>query len=148
MAWPSHVRSIPELNRLRTQLRHDDLSDGGQVLAQLFLLDAGADPETLRRHTFETVERLPRQVAKKAPPGAEAIIVSSVSTLIRSGKDGERHLEVRVDNVETASRRRQVLGAVTQTDTDPAVLIRHGLGAVGRTVDTALTAFTNGCCGF
>ena len=42
---------------------------------------------------------------------------------------------------------RQVFGAVTRTDTDPAALIRRGLEAIGRTEGTALTAFTDGCPG-
>jgi hypothetical protein len=44
MEWPSHARSTPELDRLR---------------AQLFPVDAGADPETLRRYTLKTAEALP-----------------------------------------------------------------------------------------
>src|SRR4051795_7192506 len=34
-----------------------------------------------------------------------------------------------------------------QTDTDIKVLIRRSLDAVGRTADTVLTAFTDGCSG-
>jgi hypothetical protein len=69
------------------------------------------------------------------------------STFIRSGEEGERHLEVRIGNVETRAGRRQVFGAVAKTDTDPAALIRHSLDAVGRTEGTGLTAFTDGCPG-
>jgi hypothetical protein len=69
------------------------------------------------------------------------------STFIRSCKDGERHLEVRVGNVETQSGGRQVFGAVAKADTDIRALIRRNLDAVGRTQDTALTAFTDGCSG-
>ena len=69
------------------------------------------------------------------------------STFIRSCEDGERHLEVRVGNVETESGGRQVFGAVARADTDIEVLIRRNLDAVGRTEDTALTAFTDGCPG-
>lgn len=67
------------------------------------------------------------------------------STFIRSCEAGERHLEVRIGNAETATRRRQVFGAVARTDTDLAALIRGSLDAVGRTATTALTAFTDGC---
>src|SRR5208337_3697949 len=42
---------------------------------------------------------------------------------------------------------RQVFGAVAKADTDIKVLIRRSLDAVGRTEDTALTAFTDGCSG-
>jgi hypothetical protein len=69
------------------------------------------------------------------------------STFIRSCEAGERHLEVRIGNVETATGRRQVFGAVAKTDTDLAALIQRSLDAVGRTGKTALTAFTDGCSG-
>src|ERR671939_75884 len=84
--------------------------------------------------------------AQPATP-AEAIVVTLDSTFIRSCEDGERHLEVRIGNVETATGRRRVFGAVAKTDTDPAALIRGSLDAVGRTETTELTAFTDGCPG-
>ena len=49
---------------------------------------------------------------------ASAIVVTLDSTFIRSCEDGERHLEVRVGNVETESGGRQVFGAVAKSDTD------------------------------
>ena len=61
--------------------------------------------------------------------------------------EGERHLEVRIGNVETATGCRQVFGAVAKTDTDLAELIRSSLDAVEHTKDTVLTAFTDGCPG-
>jgi hypothetical protein len=76
-----------------------------------------------------------------------AIAVTLASTFIRSCEDGERHLEVRVGNVETKSGGRQVFGAVAKADTDIKVLIRRNLDAVGRTEDTESTAFTDGCPG-
>src|SRR3954452_21700930 len=128
--------------------RPDALSDGRRGAGQVFPVDAGADPETLRRHTFKIAEALPAQVAMKPPPtGAEAIVVTLDSTFIRSCEAGERQLEVRVGNVETASGGRQVCGAVAKTDTDLAGLIRRSLDAVGRTEGTVLTAFTDGCPG-
>ena len=69
------------------------------------------------------------------------------STFIRSREEGERHLEVRVGNVETANPGGQVFGAVAKADTDISTLIRQSLRAVGRTDDTELTAFTDGCPG-
>jgi hypothetical protein len=74
-------------------------------------------------------------------------VVTLGSTFIRSCEAGERHLEVRVGDVETASGKRQAFGAVARTDTDPAALIRRGLDAVGHTEGTAPTAFTDGCPG-
>jgi hypothetical protein len=72
-------------------------------------------------------------------------VVTLDSTFIRSCEDGERHLEVRVGNVETKAGGRQVFGAVAKADTAIEALIRRELDAVGRTVDTAVTAFTDGC---
>jgi hypothetical protein len=149
LGWPSHIRSTPELDRLRAQLAAlMPYRTAAEVLGQVFPVDAGADPETLRRHTFKIAEALPAQVTMKPPPtGAEAIVVTLDSTFIRSCEAGERRLEVRIGNVETASGRRQVFGAVAKTDTDLAGLIRRSLDAVGRTESTVLTAFTDGCPG-
>ncbi len=54
---------------------------------------------------------------------------------------------MRIGKVETQSGGRQVFGAVAKADTDIRALIRHTLDAVGRTENTALTAFTDGCPG-
>src|SRR3954447_7466982 len=149
LGWPPHIRSTPELDRLRAQFAAlMPYRTAAEVLGQVFPVDAGADPETLRRHTFKIAAALPVQVAMKPPPaGAEAIVVTLDSTFIRSCEAGERRLEVRIGNVETASGGRQVFGAVAKTDTDLAGLIRRSLDAVGRTEGTALTAFTDGCSG-
>ena len=69
------------------------------------------------------------------------------STFVRSCEAGERHLEVRIGNVETTTEQRQVFAAVAKTDTDLAALIQRSLDAVGRTEGTMLTAFTDGCPG-
>jgi len=74
-------------------------------------------------------------------------VVTLDSTFIRSCAEGERHLQVRVGNVGTAAGGRQVFGAVAKAGTDIAELIRRRLDAVGRTGDTALTAYTDGCPG-
>jgi hypothetical protein len=69
------------------------------------------------------------------------------SIFIRSCHHDERHLEARVGNVEAHKGGRQVFGAVARADTDIAALIQRSLEAVGRTADTAVTAFTDGCPG-
>ena len=52
VGWPSHARSTPELDRLRAQLSAlMTYRTAAEVLAQVFPVDAGADPETLRCHT-------------------------------------------------------------------------------------------------
>jgi hypothetical protein len=63
---------------------------------------------------------------------APSITVTLDSTFIRSREDGERHLEVRVGNVETQSGGRQVFGAVAKADTDIKVLIGRGRGESAR----------------
>src|SRR5215212_3827981 len=115
----------------------------------MFPVDAGLDPESLRRHTFKVVEILPIRPATEAPvsAGAETITLTLDATFVRSCEDGERHLEVRIGNVETATGERQVFGALARTDTDLAALIRGNLDAVGRTRNTVLAAFTDGCPG-
>jgi hypothetical protein len=117
------------------------------VLGQMFPVDAGTDAETLRRRTLKIGEMLRDDATIKPVTAISAITVTLDSTFIRSCEDGERHLEVRVGNVETASGGRQVFGAVAKADTDIKVLIRRSLDAVGRTADTVLTAFTDGCSG-
>jgi hypothetical protein len=66
---------------------------------------------------------------------------------IRSCEAGQRHLEVRLGNVETSAGARQVFAAVARTDTAVEVLIRRGLAAVGQTDKTTMTAVTDGCSG-
>src|SRR3954453_20853253 len=53
--WPSHARSTPELDRLRAQISAlMTYRTAAEELAQLFPVDAGSDPETLRCCTFKT----------------------------------------------------------------------------------------------
>src|SRR4051794_18969881 len=146
--WPPHVRSTPELDRLRAQLSALlTYRTAAALLGQMFPVDAGQAPESLRRHTFKVAENLPVPATVRPATPAEAIVVTLDSTFVRSCEDDERHLEVRIGNVETATGRRQVFGAVAKTDTDLVALIRGSLDAVGRTKETVLTAFTGGCPG-
>jgi len=148
IAWPAHCRSTPELDRLQAHLcalmTYRTATD---VLGQMFPVDAGKHHETLRRHTLKVGEALGECATIRPDTAASAIVVTLDSTFIRSCAEGERHLEVRVGNVETASGGRQVFGAVAKSSTPIAELIRRNLDAVGRTGDTALTAFTDGCPG-
>ena len=117
------------------------------LLEQMFPVDAGKGPETLRRHTLRAGEALADCAAARPETAAPAIAVTLDSTFIRSCEDGERHLEVRVGNLETKSGGRQVFGAVARSGTDIKVPIHRNLEAVGRTDSSALTAFTDGCPG-
>ncbi len=147
-AWPAHCRSTPELDRLQAHLSAlMTYRTAADVLGQMFPVDAGKHHETLRRHTLKVGEALGECVVTQPETAAPAIVVTLDSTFIRSCENGERHLEVRVGNVETNAGGRQVFGAVAKAGTDIAALIRRNLDAVGRTEDTALTAFTDGCPG-
>ena len=125
----------------------DDVSDSSRPARADGPGDAGQNPETLRRHTFKVAETLPMPAALKSATPGEAITLTLDSTFIRICEDSGQHLEVRIGNVETATGRQQVFGAVAKTDTELATLIRGNLDAVGRTRDTASTAFTDGCPG-
>ena len=117
------------------------------LLQHVLPIDAGTSPETLRSHTLQVGKRLGDAAAEKPPIAATAITISLDSTFIRSRDDGERHLEVRVGNVETVDGGRQVFGAVTRAETDITTLIERTLKTVGRTDTTEVTAFTDGCPG-
>ena len=132
ISWPSHCRSTPELDRLRAHLSAlMTYRVAAGLLEQMFPIDAGTDPETLRRHSLRVGKAVADRAAIRPETSAPAITVTLDSTFIRSCEDGERHLEVRVGNVETKSGARQVFGAVAKTDTDIKVLIRQSLDAVG-----------------
>ena len=57
----------------------------------------------------EVGEALGDYVATRPETAASAIVVTLDSTFIRSCENGERHLEVRVGSVETASCVRKLL---------------------------------------
>jgi hypothetical protein len=78
---------------------------------------------------------------------AAAISISVDSPFIRRCEEAERHLEVRVGNVENGAGGRQVFGAVAGSETDLVTLIGRTLDGVGRTEATVLTGFTDGCAG-
>jgi hypothetical protein len=147
--WPSRCRSTPELDQLQAHLSAlITYRVAAGVLQHLLPIDAGRSPETLRNHTLRIGEQLVTAAADQPTTAAAAAITVSVdSTFIRSREEGEPHLEVRVGNVETAGGGRRVFGAVAKAGTDISALIRRNLRAVGRTDDTEVTAFTDGCPG-
>jgi hypothetical protein len=116
VGWPSRCRSTPELDQLQAHLSAlMSYRFAAGVLQHLLPIDAGRSPETLRNHTLRIGEQLGTATADQPTTAAAAAITVSVdSTFIRSREEGERHLEVRVGNVETASGGRQVFGAVAK----------------------------------
>jgi hypothetical protein len=148
VGWPWHCRSTPELDQLRAHLAAlMPYRVAADVLAHMIPVNAGTDPETLRRHTLKIGKALGNDAGVSLATATPTIAITLDSTFIRSCEDGERHLEVRVGNVETEAGGRQVFGAVAKAETDIERLIRRSLDAVGRTEDTVLTAFTDGCSG-
>jgi hypothetical protein len=146
--WPSHCRSTPQLDQLQARLSAlMPYRVAAEVLQHLLPVDAGKSPETFRRHTLQVGKQLSDAAAERPPGAAAAITISLDSTFIRSREDGERHLEVRVGNIETVDGGRQVFGAVTRAETDITALIQRTLETVGRTDTTEVTAFTDGCPG-
>ena len=142
--WPAHCRSTPELDQLRAQfsaLMPYRVAAG--VLELLLPIDAGTDPETLRACTLKVGEDLRDAAPAETATAAAAITLTLDSTFIRSCEDGQRHLEVRLGNVETSDGGRQVFAAVAKTDTSIEALIQRCLKEVGQTADTELTAFTD-----
>jgi hypothetical protein len=117
------------------------------VLEQMFPIGTGSNKETMRRHTLKASALLRDRAVARSETPASAITITMDSTFIRNSEDGERHLEVRVGNVETASGGRQVFGAVARSGTNIEMLIRRSLDTVGRTEASELTAFTDGCPG-
>ena len=148
ISWPSHCRSTPELGQLQAQLSAlMTYRVAAGVLAHLLPVAAGTSPETWRSHTLKVGEQLRDTAVAKPATAASTISISLDSTFIRCRHDAERHLEVRVGNVETPDGGRQVFGAVAKSDTDIAMLIRRNLETLGWTGATDLTAFTDGCSG-
>jgi hypothetical protein len=146
--WPSHCRSTPELDQLQARLSAlMPYRVAADVLLHLLPIDAGRSPETLRSHTLQVGKSLGAATTAAKLPAATAITVTLDSTFIRRREDSERHLEVRVGNVETGDGGRQVFGAVTRADTDLTALLHRNLETVGRTDATEVTAFTDGCSG-
>jgi hypothetical protein len=147
VSWPSRCRSTPELSRLQARLSAlMPYRVAADLLQYLLPIDAGRSAETLRSHTLEVGQQLADAAAEK-PPAATAITISMDSTFVRSCEDGDRHLEVRIGNAETAEDGRQVFGAVAGSETDITTLIQRALETMGRTDTTEVTAFTDGCLG-
>ena len=146
--WPSHCRSTPELDRLQAHLAAlMTYRTAADLLEQMFPVDAAKHPGTVRCHALKVGDALGECATTRPEVAASVVVVTLDSTLIRSCEQEERHLEVRVGNVETEAGGRQVFGYVVGAGTDIKVLINRSLDAVGRTGETELTAFTDGCSG-
>ena len=89
--WPSHCRSAPELDQLQAHFSAlMTYRVAADVMAQMFPLDAGNDPETLRGHTLKIGADLRDQAAVQPETAAPAIAVTLDPTFIRSCEKDER----------------------------------------------------------
>ena len=148
IAWPENCRSTPELNELHAHLSALlTYRVAGGVLAHLLPVETGTSPQTLRGHTIKVADQLGDAAARPRAADAPAIDISLDATFVRSRDEGERHMEVRVGNVETPGGGRQVFGTVAKSGTSILALISRELEIMGRNGDTKLTAFTDGCSG-
>lgn len=146
--WPAYCRSTPELDQLRAHVSAVmPYRVAAGVLEHLLPVDAGIDPETLRAHTLKLGADLVDTATAEPAAAASAITLTLDATFIHSCEAGQRHLEARLGNVETAAGTRQVFAAVAKADTAIAMLIQRNLAEVGQTDETELTAFTDGCPG-
>jgi hypothetical protein len=144
--WPENCRSTPELNELHASALLTYRVAAG-VLAHLLPVQTSTSPETLRGHTIKVADQLPDAANGRCAAATPAIDISLDATFVRSRHKGERHMEVRVGNVEAPGGGRQIFGAVAKGGTSILALIGRNLEIMGRNGDTKLTAFTDGCSG-
>ncbi len=148
VGWPAHCRSTPGLDQIRAHLSAlMPYRIAAGLLEHLLPVDAGIHGETVRRRTLRLGEQLRGTAAAEPAAPAAAITLTLDATFIRSCEAGQRHLEVRLGNVETSDGARQIFASVARTDTPIEALIRRGLKDVGQNADTELTTFTDGCSG-
>ena len=146
--WPAHCRSTPELDQVRAQFSASCRTGSPPACSNTFCRSMpGATPRPCAPARSRSARTCGTPLAAEPATAASAITLTLDSTFIRSCEDGQRHLEVRLGNVETSDGGRQVFAAVAKTDTAIEALIRRGLAEVGQTADTELTAFTDGCSG-
>ena len=133
--WPARCRSTPELDQLQAHLSAlMPYRIAAGLLEHLLPVDAGISHETMRGRTLKVGEAVARRrpSSSRQPPAA-AITLTLDSTFIRSCEEDQRHLEVRLGNVEASDGARQVFAAVAKTDTAIAALIQRSLAEVGQT---------------
>lgn len=77
ISWPSHCRSTPELDQLRAHLSAlMPYRVAADVLAHMVPVDAGMDPETLRRHTLKIGQALGNDAGVSLAMAAPAIAIT------------------------------------------------------------------------
>jgi hypothetical protein len=117
------------------------------VLEHLLPVDTGISHESMRGRTLKLGEAVRDAAALEPTTAAPAITLTLDSAFIRSCEEDQRHLEVRLGNVEASNEARQVFAAVAKTGTSIVALIQRSLGEVGQAQETEITAFTDGCSG-
>ncbi|MGF7213609.1 hypothetical protein GGE65_008255 [Skermanella aerolata] len=111
--WPVRCRSTPELDQLQAHLSAlMPYRIAAGLLELLLPIDAGISHESLRGRTLKFGEALRDAAALEPTTTVPAITLSLDSTFIRSCEEGQRHLEIRLGNVEASRGARQVFAAV------------------------------------
>src|SRR3954468_20183023 len=88
--WPSHCRSTPELDQLQAHLSAlMTYRVAAEVMAQMFPLDAGNDPETLRCHTL-TIGADLRDQAAVSSTGDRGDLGFDLHPQLRGGRAASR----------------------------------------------------------
>jgi hypothetical protein len=123
--WPARCRSTPELDLLQAHLSAlMPYQVAASVLGHLLPVDAGISHESMRGRTLKLGEAMRDAAALDPTTAVPAITLSLDSTFIRSCEEDQRHLEVRLGNVEASRGARQVFAAVAKTETSIVALIR------------------------
>jgi hypothetical protein len=146
--WPSHCRSTPELDRLQAHLAAImTYRTAADLLEQMFPVDAAKHPETVRRHALKVGEALGECATTPPEITASAVVVTVEFDL---------HPELQASGASSRGACRQCRNGIRWT---AGIWLRRqsqhrhqsfdqpDLDAVGRTGETELTAFTDGCSG-
>ena len=113
--WPVRCRSTPELDQLQAHLSAlMSYRVAADILGYLLPIDAGISHESMRGRTLKLGAELRDVAADKSTTIAPAITLTLDSTFIRSCEEDQRHLEVRLGNVEASGEYRQVFAAVAK----------------------------------
>jgi hypothetical protein len=103
--WPTRCRSTPELDQLQAHLSAlMPYRVAAGVLGHLLPVDAGISHESMRGRTLKFGEAMRDAAALEPITAASAITLTLDSTFIRSCEEDQRHLEVRLGNVEAVAR--------------------------------------------
>jgi hypothetical protein len=83
VGWPSHCRSTPEFDQLQAHFAGVmPYRVAADLLKQVFPIDAGKDPETVRRHTLKIGATLRIDAVTRPEMAAAAVAMPQVFTVL------------------------------------------------------------------